>query len=799
MAFTSLADRLGSLPLVLTGPILRQVTESRVSVWLALKSNATVKLTVLNNTGQRVMQGEASTTPIGTALHVVLVTAQPLPPFGPLQEGVVYQYTVDFGGLLDLKSATTGQKAGAVPARLSYPGFDNPSFCLPPKDLNKLRLFHGSCRKPHAEGGDALGLLDGLIAAKASSADERPHQLILTGDQIYADDVADVLLRLLNDAGKVLLGWKEALDTTPLASPIAFQDWPSYYRLVILTDARFTSDDLKSHLVTLGEFFSMYLFAWSDVLWPDSLPNFDDVLSWVTGFTSGTTKDTVTKYITALKKTVVAEQANVANFKSALASVRCALANIPTYMICDDHEVTDDWNMTLRFCSQVYGTPVGMRIVQNALVAFSICQAWGNAPERFSGNAAGAALLAKLTDVSAGHIAYDAASSQIQPIVGVHPASVVLAGFGVYHDGEDQLPVGGVNSQSLRFNFLIEGPGHLIVVTDTRTWRSFPNIDGHGTFLSTSGRPEMTRQFAISHQQQPPLVDNRMLLVVLTTNAPPIASFRFAAKNPALVDFGKHPGGDYWQMFKDIFWSDAESLTEHDADHQRRAVFAYDLYDSWEFPSPQFDSLITELDTLLQSRGSQQVILLSGDVHSSFASRVTVFATQGATPVPRLVAAQLISSPFKNQKDDTRAQQIEGYEYGPGWIARKLVPNFVPEKFNGPTLAGNVSTKYRLDYLVTVPAGPSPPPDPLVVAPGQDVANLRNYKYAGQFGKSLMYQNPSPLQIIGHNNISELTFAWGTDQRVRHTVHWIGPANQTFATVYDISLNLADPAYGALP
>jgi hypothetical protein len=183
---------------------------------------------------------------------------------------------------------------------------------LPPKDLNKLRLFHGSCHKPHAEGGDALGLLDTLIAAKASSPYELPHQLILTGDQIYADDVADVLLRLLNDAGKVLLGWHEPLDTSPLTSPIAFENWQSYYRQMILLNAKFTSDDLKSHLATLGEFFSMYLFAWSDVLWPSALPTFDDVVSWVTGFTSSATKDRTTKYLNDQKDTIVEERNNVA-------------------------------------------------------------------------------------------------------------------------------------------------------------------------------------------------------------------------------------------------------------------------------------------------------------------------------------------------------------------------------------------------------------------------------------------------------------------------------------------------------
>jgi hypothetical protein len=31
-------------------------------------------------------------------------------------------------------------------------------------------------------------------------------------------------------------------------------------------------------------------------------------------------------------------------------------------MICDDHEFTDDWNMTRRFCQGVYGGDLGVRV-----------------------------------------------------------------------------------------------------------------------------------------------------------------------------------------------------------------------------------------------------------------------------------------------------------------------------------------------------------------------------------------------------------------------------------------------------
>jgi len=71
-------------------------------------------------------------------------------------------------------------------ALLAYPAFTTPS--LPPRDVNSLRLLHGSCRIPHGNGRDALKLADDLIGQAQINALARPHQLLLMGDQIYADD-----------------------------------------------------------------------------------------------------------------------------------------------------------------------------------------------------------------------------------------------------------------------------------------------------------------------------------------------------------------------------------------------------------------------------------------------------------------------------------------------------------------------------------------------------------------------------------------------------------------------------------
>jgi hypothetical protein len=813
-----LQSRLASLPPLLVGPVLRQVTANAVTVWVALKRSYDVKLDILgsdSDSGTPIMSGSLRTTALGTNLHIAAVTARSTGVLDTLSEGKIYFYNLTFtpGGSpvqLNFSQALTPEASspGAVQVKsvLGCGSYSLPSFALPPQDLANLKLLHGSCRKPHAEGRDALAIVETLIQQHYSSPLERPHQLLLTGDQIYADDVADGLLLMLTDASETLLGWSETVDRGGALSPLRFADWPSYYREAILEDAGFTSDDLKSHLMSLGEFLSMYLFVWSDVLWSKTLPAFADVSDAVVqpGVKLGLGQpwvDGVTAAVKGKQETIEEELGYVALLTATLPNVRRALANIPTYMICDDHEVTDDWNMTRRFCDEVYGRPIGRRVVQNALVAFALCQAWGNNPDRFSANpvTAGATLLSTLANVSGASAAsragvYEASGSVFQILLGIHPATVVLPKGGVFHDPETNLPKNAENKVSLRFDFHVEGPGHLILVTDTRTWRIYPQkgVDTPADFLpGTSTPPQLTSQLSIDPSH---VLGDRILIVVLTTNAPPIASVRYLVRHRLLLDTMLHLGPiRLVKAAYENFAGSSEAGMPKDLTGARRAIYEKDLYDSWELPGDRFDRLITQLDSLAQTGSRKQVLLLSGDVHSSFASRLTIFGPDpddGIMGTPRLVIGQLVSSPFKNQEEKTRGQQMEGYTYAPREIARHLPPPHVPEAFEGP---GGRSV-YRLDYLVADSGQPPPGgfPDFLLVKKDEDVANLRNYDSMDTFGRGLLRSGASPLQIIGHNNLAELTFA---SANAHHAVHWYGPSGPPYTTTYTVSLNLNDPAY----
>ena len=152
---------------------------------------------------------------------------------------------------------------------------------LPPANLNNLRVLHASCRKPHGGGADALPVGNAIVAAALGGSDHRPQQLFLGGDQIYADDVAVSLLYMLQDAAEALGlreeqlpvkgGAKKGKDLKPAGREDVLGD----------DDAGFTSGERASHLMTFADFALMYVFAWSDVLWPSSrdIPGFAEARS----------------------------------------------------------------------------------------------------------------------------------------------------------------------------------------------------------------------------------------------------------------------------------------------------------------------------------------------------------------------------------------------------------------------------------------------------------------------------------------------------------------------------------------
>src|SRR5262245_26608808 len=838
MPWESLSNSLNSKPRVLAGPILRKVAPRSVSVWLAMRLGGDVTLTVLDALNAPVASGHRHTVAVGTQLHIVCVTAVPNDGAADLVEGVIYRYRLDFAfddhQNMDLPRATGTE---TLPAAFCYVPFGLPSFCLPPASLDDLRLLCGSCRIPHGNGRDCFSIGDKLIAQAASNPIARPHQLLLTGDQIYADDVAASLVMVLSDAAHVLLGWKEQVPFDDKGGKATVERLLPFLRRDPLEAAGFTSDDLDGQLLSLGEYLCMYLMVWSDVLWPTDMPTFSDVTQATRAVLGGDPIALSHWFAQRTKKghhfSMPREAAQLALFRRDLQDVRRMLANIPSYMICDDHEVTDDWNMTRDICTSLYGRPLGLRVVQNALVAYSLCQHWGNVPEVFEGTGPGKALL-DLLDGTRDAARYETNSPALRRLVAVHEESVLATrpNNAVFHDPD-----------SLIFNFTVEGPGHQVIFTDSRSWRSFPTGRVGGGVLLPSD------QLAQQIVDTPPAYDatltdrsgDRFVIVVMTTNAPAVEPLRSAARH----DF----------------------ITNHVQHHP-------DVYEAWELPSIHSDRLMVSLSEklpLVDGRRTGALALISGDVHFSFATRLLYKAStrvEDTKPQPvKAVIAQLVASSFRKETDNTLGFHRNGYDFVPRgflWlVVRKttrdgrIVPQgyvgwsnslgsqkavgqhglvvgdtFVPlctARLDQPTLqttdvelfltfeglsfgtAIDPETppdySYRLDYLtppeVSVPVDTTPiPPLPAGSTPDQRKMAAEALRLAAT--KYRMYNAGGKVnKVIGTNNFSEITFDWHPTnvslRRLHHTVRWRKDKDsEVELSDYVVSLDPDDPNFAEL-
>lgn len=834
MPWSSLAEIIELKPLILAGPILRKVTPLSVTVWLALKNACTVTLTVYSSAGRALLTGTRASTDIGRHLHLVAVTAdQVVGPTTALAEGQVFSYDLSF---TEAGSGTSYSLAAASQnASLSYPGRSLPSFCLPPSDVNKLRIVHGSCRKPHGDGPDALALLDDLLATTHDDPFSRPQQLLLTGDQIYADDVAAGLLTMITDAARTLLAWGDRDELMPLPDspvkgvpePRKYPSVPShrlppYQRNYALGLSGFTSDDMGCHLMSLGEYLCMYLFAWSDVLWrrhddgSAELPTPEDIVETSIALRSFAPQDADARseplgpwrnLSTSAQKradkvrTIARHNERLVRFHGRLGRVRRALANVPVYMIFDDHEITDDWNMRLTNTLNIHESALGRQVVQNGMTAYALCQHWGNAPEQFADDGTlppGRKLLSYL-DKARGDD-YPQRSALICAALGLPTAAEIRS--------QRRLIPG---PDSLRYHHVVRAPGHKIVFTDSRTWRAY----------SSRGETILIPEDVLRQQFIGADVEARQaLLVVLSTNVPPVRSIRTAEAHDDLVNWREH--------------------------HP-------DLYESWALPSDATDRLFKIISDQLPLVGGVRqggALLLSGDVHHGFASRLlfegrTRFEDPPDRPQPVLVVyGQLVSSALCNASDGTRGLHREGHAFTPNFVQGQAIPMGRTERLCGRNLrpgdrvvAGTSTVlpstplgrmpvmqtasgtaggmwkidftpapgwdwAYRLDYLHPT-ASPLESITPPAARAGDTAATRRDsgrdhHRFAAAY-RQYNRTGGSFQEVVGVNCISEVRFEWPSQgsRSALHTMFWEQPGDQDPKRYTTVRVSL-DPARPAL-
>lgn len=361
-----------TLPAVIAGPIVRRVTAQQCHVWLVTSSKDEISLALAQDAKPVPGDSSSASVQVGTHCFISLITFTCHGTFTPHQP---IEYTLKFA------NSQHQQQWDKALTELLYDKQSQLSFIW---TNTPSTILHGSCRKPHFDGDDALAQVDTLIAKGVHNHD-RPDLLLMTGDQVYVDDVAGPMLQAIQQTIGLLGLQQEALSGAAVSHSHELANHPHcyYQRQQLLPQIAtntalsklffgakkkpvFTSVNAQNHLISGAEVLAMYLLVWSPNLWP-----FIQLSSQQISAEHQATFEQETKVIKG--------------FVTSLDKVRRALAHIPVYMIFDDHDVTDDWNLTRGWEEEVYSHPLSKRMIGNALMGYLLCQGWGNAPDKCAG------------------------------------------------------------------------------------------------------------------------------------------------------------------------------------------------------------------------------------------------------------------------------------------------------------------------------------------------------------------------------------------------------------------------------
>ncbi|PXF31671.1 isoleucyl-tRNA synthetase [Pokkaliibacter plantistimulans] len=381
MDHPDLATASSGLPDIVAGPLLRRAEANRLVFWLVSTCplHWQLKLSVgdgAEQAGQR-PAGTSQALQVGLRCWIHLLDfqlEQPLPDDQPVSYDLQYQHA-------DQPEADwLGIRQWA------------PELCYDNEALPRIlvrqqltQLLHGSCRKPHFPAGDGLVRADQWLAEHRQQNDHWPSLMMLSGDQIYADDVAGPMLVAIHQVMALLGLWPEQLQGARVSNTAELlgSEHCYYDRQHLLPDTAlaeevrrrffrgvrkpiFTSDSAHNHLITFAEVVAMYCLVWSPLLWRQLQ------LACPARLTA------------EARQCFEREREHIEAFAGGLTAVRRVLAHLPSYMIFDDHDVTDDWNLNAEWEEAAYGNAFSRRIIGNALLGYLLCQGWGNQPERFA-------------------------------------------------------------------------------------------------------------------------------------------------------------------------------------------------------------------------------------------------------------------------------------------------------------------------------------------------------------------------------------------------------------------------------
>ena len=614
---------------LLAGPILRRTTKNRVCVWLAVARPLTLQLTIIDDQGRPLGQSKLEDlteqrVQLGKNLWVYLLQARSNGDTEGLngKSGKRPSFLTDTLMCYRLDEVDAEGNARSLDlSQLAYGSLQYPSFFIPSK---LKQLLHGSCRKPH--GGfdskkqqpmpDALSHGHTLLEKTYDNLELRPSLLLLTGDQIYADDVAISLLAMLRQQALAVVGKQESL---PLAdNPLMLEpslptrldpaNIPLHGRKQALKEkqwrSHFSSGESENHLFTFGEYATMYLYAFGN------FSKWEPVWDWqnladIGVAESEMAKEGEDKHSNA-KKAWLKQDKPLRSYHKTLPDIRKLLANVSTYMIFDDHDVTDDWNITGNWYDGVRGSSMGRRIVSNALAAYWAFQAWGNDPDNFDKD---------LAFSISQHLNDDTEDSDIGDRYDLHTWK----------------------SRGWGFSIPTEPP---IIAMDSRTQRQYENKYYPAVLMDRYALDWLQMEWAKLKTGQD-IDDNTCPVIIAAT---PVMGFSTIEH---IQQMGLWLTG-WLESWKPIHI--LEKLVDKEGFLTGWMVNKLDA-ESW---SSNKEGFVGFMETLQRRMNIKRCVFLSGDVHYSFTANAQ-FKYQDRT----LQCYQLTSTALSNQPDDRQSKFLE--------------------------------------------------------------------------------------------------------------------------------------------
>ncbi|XOV79823.1 MAG: alkaline phosphatase family protein [Aestuariibacter sp.] len=360
-------------PSIHAGPIVRRLTANEMVLWLVCDKDYPLQPEIhINGTTLPDTHFECQKWPLKVGKQATIITLQ-ISFKQPLRNLCQLQYQ------LHLQEVPHSHTLTSLLPDLCYTHEDLPTLVFKEKIDH---LLHGSCRKPHHFEKDGLLRVDELLRT-LDTPESCPGLLLMTGDQVYVDDVAGPMLQAVQQVSRYLGLFNERIPGAVVSDSEDLPEHPyNYYKrnqLLPYLDQNeeveeaffsskkkpiFTSVNAANHLISLSEVLAMYFLVWSPALWSQVKLTTPESLS--------------AKEQLQFQK----EQQAIEAFANDLSAVRRALAHIPTYMIFDDHDITDDWNLTRGWEEAAYGNAFSRRIIGNALMGYFLCQGFANDPQR---------------------------------------------------------------------------------------------------------------------------------------------------------------------------------------------------------------------------------------------------------------------------------------------------------------------------------------------------------------------------------------------------------------------------------